>query len=285
MVSITQKNRSCVLLLLSLTQSILPPLPLFFFTLITVSVWPALALAALRTPKVVTPPVGAQGERSSTTTQSSNYFSLTAVTPSSSPRDVLITSTTASTKAGSPQFGKKAYLGPDSPQCRSISHSLKQISRLLPHSCKHLTLSHKKNLQLPLSKTSLYPASLEKHQPAKSLFSPSNPTVLPNRPLPPASTSSSPMTFLSLISKTSPPPPPVKISPVPLLKASPSPPEETRPRPPPPQSLPHTTGPLFEHQPFIVSWNIPDLVCNRYKISLDTSPFKGVATPAKVRNI
>uniref|UniRef100_A0A4W6BRK2 Hyaluronidase n=1 Tax=Lates calcarifer TaxID=8187 RepID=A0A4W6BRK2_LATCA len=84
------------------------------------------------------------------------------------------------------------------------------------------------------------------------------------------------MTFLSLISKTSPPPPPVKISPVPLLKASPSPPEETRPRPPPPQSLPHTTGPLFEHQPFIVSWNIPDLVCNRYKISLDTSPFKGV---------
>ncbi|AWO98026.1 putative hyaluronidase PH-20-like [Scophthalmus maximus] len=30
------------------------------------------------------------------------------------------------------------------------------------------------------------------------------------------------------------------------------------------------------------SWNIPDLVCNRYNISLDTSPFKGVATPAKV---
>ncbi|KAK9525657.1 hypothetical protein VZT92_016342 [Zoarces viviparus] len=52
------------------------------------------------------------------------------------------------------------------------------------------------------------------------------------------------------------------------------------PRPPPP--LPHTTAPLFEHQPFIVSWNIPDLVCNRHNISLDTSPFKGVATPAKV---
>ncbi|XP_045928612.1 hyaluronidase PH-20-like [Micropterus dolomieu] len=49
-----------------------------------------------------------------------------------------------------------------------------------------------------------------------------------------------------------------------------------------PPSLPHTTGPLFEHQPFFVSWNIPDLVCNRYNISLDTSPFKGVATPAKV---
>ncbi|TKS90890.1 Hyaluronidase PH-20 [Collichthys lucidus] len=41
-------------------------------------------------------------------------------------------------------------------------------------------------------------------------------------------------------------------------------------------------GPLFERQPFIVSWNIPKLVCNRYNISLDTSPFKGVATPAKV---
>ncbi|XP_076010537.1 hyaluronidase-5-like [Genypterus blacodes] len=51
---------------------------------------------------------------------------------------------------------------------------------------------------------------------------------------------------------------------------------------PPPPSLPHTAAPLFEDQPFIVSWNIPDLVCNRYNISLDTSPFKGVATPAKV---
>uniref|UniRef100_A0A8C9YDH9 Hyaluronidase n=1 Tax=Sander lucioperca TaxID=283035 RepID=A0A8C9YDH9_SANLU len=53
------------------------------------------------------------------------------------------------------------------------------------------------------------------------------------------------------------------------------------PLPPPP--LPHTTGPMFEHQPFIVSWNIPDLVCNRFNITLDSSPFKGVATPAKVR--
>ncbi|CAB1419004.1 unnamed protein product [Pleuronectes platessa] len=42
------------------------------------------------------------------------------------------------------------------------------------------------------------------------------------------------------------------------------------------------SGPLFKHQPFTVSWNIPDLVCNRYNISLDTSAFKGVATPAKV---
>uniref|UniRef100_A0A3P9BWC5 Hyaluronidase n=1 Tax=Maylandia zebra TaxID=106582 RepID=A0A3P9BWC5_9CICH len=49
-----------------------------------------------------------------------------------------------------------------------------------------------------------------------------------------------------------------------------------------PAHLPHTVGPLFEHQPFIVTWNIPDLVCKRYNISLDTSAFKGVATPAKV---
>ncbi|XP_028274870.1 hyaluronidase-5-like [Parambassis ranga] len=46
--------------------------------------------------------------------------------------------------------------------------------------------------------------------------------------------------------------------------------------------LPDTTTPLFEHQPFFVTWNIPDLVCNRYNISLDTSAFKGVANPAKV---
>ncbi|CAG5927613.1 unnamed protein product [Menidia menidia] len=49
-----------------------------------------------------------------------------------------------------------------------------------------------------------------------------------------------------------------------------------------PHIPPHTAGPLFEHQPFIVTWNIPSLVCNRHNISLDTSPFKGVATPAKV---
>uniref|UniRef100_A0A3Q1EUW8 Hyaluronidase n=1 Tax=Acanthochromis polyacanthus TaxID=80966 RepID=A0A3Q1EUW8_9TELE len=49
-----------------------------------------------------------------------------------------------------------------------------------------------------------------------------------------------------------------------------------------PPSLQHTTDPLFEHQPFTVTWNIPDVVCKKFNISLDTSPFKGVATPAKV---
>ncbi|XP_060886405.1 hyaluronidase-5-like [Labrus mixtus] len=41
-------------------------------------------------------------------------------------------------------------------------------------------------------------------------------------------------------------------------------------------------SPLFEHQPFFVTWNIPDHVCRRHNISLDTSPFHGVTTPAKV---
>ncbi|XP_046907236.1 hyaluronidase PH-20-like [Hypomesus transpacificus] len=58
-----------------------------------------------------------------------------------------------------------------------------------------------------------------------------------------------------------------------LLEAStPSSPASTTPAAPP----------LFERQPFIVSWNIPELVCNRYNVTLDSSPFKGVATPAKV---
>uniref|UniRef100_UPI0037E8349A hyaluronidase-1-like n=1 Tax=Semicossyphus pulcher TaxID=241346 RepID=UPI0037E8349A len=52
--------------------------------------------------------------------------------------------------------------------------------------------------------------------------------------------------------------------------------------PPPPPPLPDTTSPLFEHQPFFVTWNIPDHVCKRHDISLDTSPFQAVTTPAKV---
>ncbi|XP_071359029.1 hyaluronidase PH-20-like isoform X2 [Trachinotus anak] len=341
MVSVTQKSGSFVLLLLSLTPSILPPLP-FFFTVITASVWPALALAALRTPKAVTPPVGdtnkstlvlpatisnaftySEIKTSSTSKLSSNYFSLATITTSSarlmsststvsvslfdqtSPRDVLRTSPTASTKAVSPWFGKKASLSPCSPHCRPVPHCLlrplKQNSRLPPHPCKRLTLSLKtmeppshKNLQSPLSKMSLNPVSSKKvPEPQSPLLSTSNST-LPRKGLPPsnppnkrlsaASASSSLTTFSSLMSKTS-PPPLAKISPIPLLKTSPPPSEGTsfrQPGLPPLRSLPHTTGPLFEHQPFIVSWNIPDLVCNRYNIFLDTSPFKGVATPAKV---
>ncbi|KAG7222171.1 hypothetical protein INR49_016569 [Caranx melampygus] len=102
------------------------------------------------------------------------------------------------------------------------------------------------------------------------------PSNSPNKQFPLVSTLS------SLISKTL-PPPLAKVSPIPLQKTLPHLSKETSFRTPPwAGSLPHTAGPLFEHQPFIVSWNIPDLVCNRCNISLDTSPFKGVATPAKV---
>ncbi|XP_014008507.1 hyaluronidase PH-20-like [Salmo salar] len=63
----------------------------------------------------------------------------------------------------------------------------------------------------------------------------------------------------------------------PLPKTSTPHPPKTSPHP-----LPHTAPPLFDREPFIVTWNIPKLVCNRYNISLDTSPYRGVATPAKV---
>lgn len=47
-------------------------------------------------------------------------------------------------------------------------------------------------------------------------------------------------------------------------------------------ALPSTAPPLLDRHPFIVTWNIPVLVCNRYNISLNTSPFHGVSNPAKV---
>ncbi|XP_072529549.1 hyaluronidase PH-20-like [Salminus brasiliensis] len=46
--------------------------------------------------------------------------------------------------------------------------------------------------------------------------------------------------------------------------------------------MPSTAPPLFNGHPFVVTWNIPDLVCKRHNISLDTSPFHGVSNPAKV---
>lgn len=214
--------------------------------------------------------------------------------------DLLITSSTASTKTVFVQLGKKASLSPGPVQCLSISgHTLQplklkkknpNIPRSLPHPCKCLTPFFKtmvpplqNKLPSPRSKMCLYPASPYPAKPHKFTNKPllkklafSSQTASPS---PPAA-------FFSLTSKTS-PPPFAKISHIPILKTPPSPPGATsshQPRlPPPPPPLPHTIGPLFEHQPFIVSWNIPDLVCNRLNISLDTSPFKGVATPAKVR--
>ncbi|KAL2102714.1 hypothetical protein ACEWY4_001882 [Coilia grayii] len=45
---------------------------------------------------------------------------------------------------------------------------------------------------------------------------------------------------------------------------------------------PPTEPPIFDGEPFIVSWNIPNLTCNRYNITLNTSPYRGVSNPAKV---
>uniref|UniRef100_A0A3P8TNT3 Hyaluronidase n=1 Tax=Amphiprion percula TaxID=161767 RepID=A0A3P8TNT3_AMPPE len=205
-----------------------------------------------------------------------------------SPEDVLITSPTASTKVR--HFGKKSSLSQDSSHC-SVLQPFNQISRLLPHTCKHSTHKSRgsslhKTLQSLLSEISLHPLQTAKPPSSPTSLFPLSDSTLPpassqnaSHKLPsPLSTSSSP-TFI-----TSPPPPP-KPSPVPLPKRSPSPPEATpshQPGPLLPPSLQHATDPLFEHQPFTVTWNIPDLVCNKYNISLDTSPFKGVATPAKV---
>ncbi|XP_033471107.2 hyaluronidase PH-20-like [Epinephelus lanceolatus] len=202
-----------------------------------------------------------------------------------SPRDLPISSPLAATKTVSCQFGKKTSQSTD-PVCHPVSHiplkPLKlfpNIPKLLPHSCKHLT-SPLKTLKLLLHKERipLYPRSPEKcplH--TAKLFPPSLPKSLPSPP-PPQTTSPK---LLSPVSTS----PLSRVFLPPLPKTLPSPPEAAASRRPgllPPPPLPDTTGPLFEHQPFIVSWNIPDMVCKRYNISLDTSPFKGVATPAKV---
>ncbi|XP_042260006.1 hyaluronidase PH-20-like [Thunnus maccoyii] len=312
MVSVTRKSRSCVLLYLSLISSILAPLPLAIFPAFTVSVSPVFSLSVLRTTKATPPPVINPNmsiisetfttpsilKSSTPTITSTSLFNQTSTT------DLLTTSPTASTKSFFLQLGKKYSLSSGPVQCSFISglRTLKffspNIPKLLPHLCKCLTTSFKtmvpplhKKLPSPWSKMCLYPASLYPAKPYKftntsllhkKLSSPSQ-TASPSPP----TTSLSPAAFLSLTPKTS-PPPFAKVAHIPILKSLPLPPESTsshKPRlrpPPPPPPLPHTTGPLFEHQPFIVSWNIPDLVCNRHNISLDTSPFKGVATPAKV---
>uniref|UniRef100_A0A3P8TTN8 Hyaluronidase n=1 Tax=Amphiprion percula TaxID=161767 RepID=A0A3P8TTN8_AMPPE len=183
-----------------------------------------------------------------------------------SPEDVLITSPTASTKVR--HFGKKSSLSQDSSHC-SVLQPFNQISRLLPHTCKHSTHKSRgsslhKTLQSLLSEISLHPLQTAKPPSSPTSLFPLSDSTLPpassqnaSHKLPsPLSTSSSP-TFI-----TSPPPPP-KPSPVPLPKRSPSPPEATpshQPGPLLPPSLQHATDPLFEHQPFTVTWNIPDLV-------------------------
>uniref|UniRef100_A0A8C9TYX3 Hyaluronidase n=1 Tax=Scleropages formosus TaxID=113540 RepID=A0A8C9TYX3_SCLFO len=45
---------------------------------------------------------------------------------------------------------------------------------------------------------------------------------------------------------------------------------------------PPTASPLFHGYPFVVIWNMPTPVCKIHNITLDTSPFQAVTTPASV---
>ncbi|XP_056281221.1 hyaluronidase PH-20-like isoform X4 [Pseudoliparis swirei] len=272
MVSVTENNRSCVLLRV--------------LSALTIVFWPVLSVSCLTTPNAFTPPVG--NSNISTiylTTPAILKPSTSALSPTSSPQ----ASTTTPSKSMSATSTMSHF--DQTSQRELLISSL--LSYLPPRPCKDLTpplktrgphlhrnrchLSKMTSGKSPLHTARLpFPPPNSTSIPQSLPSSPLPQTALPKRPSP-LPTSSISTAFLPLTSKTSPP--------IPLPETSQSPPEAAAsrpsgPRPPPP--LPHTTGPLFEHQPFIVSWNIPDLVCNRYNISLDTSPFKGVATPAKV---
>ncbi|KAK5849309.1 hypothetical protein PBY51_008959 [Eleginops maclovinus] len=130
-------------------------------------------------------------------------------------------------------------------------------------------MTHVCSVKLPLHTAELFPLSNSSH-----------PTSSPSSPPPQSSSTQLSSSASLLVSAQTSPPPLSKTSPKTLTSQHTASSRRTKPLLPLP--LPHTTVPLFKHQPFIVSWNIPDLVCNRYNVSLDTSPFKGVATPAKV---
>lgn len=154
----------------------------------------------------------------------------------------------------------------------------------------NLTYSNIRNFVLPSNKDTLtdtHPTSLSKNIFRTLLnvtkFTLSSTSAFPEhsfsnsstKKLSYASTSHPVNKVFSFISETSP-------SSTPPLKTSSTTKKNRSRQVRPSQPLPQTTPPLFDHQPFIVSWNIPDLVCKKYNVSLDTSPFKGVATPAKV---
>ncbi len=260
MVSVTQKSRGCVLLLLFFHPSVCPPLPVLALPALSVSVWSVLSSAVF---------IASVGNTNISTT--SNTFTISAILKSSTTNPT--SSFKASFRALNPDKSMSATSTislshlvvtktPSHLPCQSLKQIYLNIS-LLPYS-KHLALSFK-TVAPPLHEK--LPCHLSKMTQAHKLPSDVSTSCLP------------------LTSKTS-PPPLAKAFLNPLPKSSPFPPKPAAShqlRPPPPPSLLHTRGPLFDNQPFIVSWNIPDLVCNRYNISLDTSAFKGVATPAKVR--
>ncbi|KAK5896134.1 hypothetical protein CgunFtcFv8_009768 [Champsocephalus gunnari] len=238
---VTQRSRRCVMLLLSLTPSIFPPLPISFLPALTLSAWPALSLSVTAS----TLPVG-------NTSIISNALPTPAITSTISPTYIHLFDQTSPRKSIISSDNLLANKAPlyENPQCNSSKVTAVSSDKLPLHTAEHPTSS------------------------------PSSPLSQSSSTQHPSTVSTSFLSASFFTTQTSPPP---------FAKTSPkiltSPPEaassrRTKPLLPPP--LPHTTVPLFQHQPFIVSWNIPDRVCKRYNISMDTSPFKGMATPAKV---
>ncbi|XP_058481713.1 hyaluronidase PH-20-like [Solea solea] len=187
-----------------------------------------------------------------------------------------------STSAAMPLTDQTPHRAAHQTSTKSVSHpvshacllqQIKHFPKSRPDLCKHLTLKTvasppQKHLRSHLSKAPLPPHSAKPPKPRSATSS----LLSKHSPLSNSSLELLTSSFLKTVE--------TKPSPVPLLKPST---DRTSARQPGLlQSLPQTVAPLFEHHPFIVTWNIPDLVCNKYNISLDTSLFKGVATPAKV---
>lgn len=319
MVSVAQSSRRCVLLLLFRTRSIFP---ISFFTLalaaLTAPKTVALPAADINKSILILPATIStlSVEKSSSVSQSYSTFSSPARTPqtlsklpfktdSNAKSSTLDVANLPITSKNIHLFGKEVSPSPYSGHCCHTFfypvQPLKLISWLPSNPCKHLNLSHKatapfshKHSQSPHTKSCLYPLStgkvhlqLAKTSKTQSPLPPASLSPLSNSTSPqsalkkrlaplPVSPLSAALTFKTTLPALS------KTSPLLPYNTTSSSPEATTPRLAP-AHLPHTVGPLFEHQPFIVTWNIPDLVCKRYNVSLDTSAFKGVATPAKVR--
>lgn len=285
MVSVTQKSRTRV--------SALPAL--------TISLWPFLSLTVLATPLANTNV--SKACTGSTAAVNPTTYSKVSIPNQHSPKPLLLsdqTSSRTSSRSAAAKAGYRLFDKEVSPggliHCQAIKHASSNGSSLLPRPCRCLTLALKaqgphpgiKLLQCLLSRRT---SKKGRFRIAKLTFnsssnwlpkSTSRPQNASQQPSSPALTRPTALLPLTL-TKTS-PPALGKASPVPFPDPSAPPPEaSSRPGPPPPPRRPPSTPPLFEHQPFIVSWNIPDLACNRLNVSLDTSAFKGVATPAKVK--
>ncbi|CAJ1054935.1 hyaluronidase PH-20-like [Xyrichtys novacula] len=261
MVSVTRRS-SCLLLLLTINLSVYPPLLIFIL------IRPAVSISVQTSPKVETTTVN---------NTNSSIFSNIGATPT-----ILISSTSTSSSISSHESTLASSTMSDmdqtSPRDLFISSPLTPSKTFKSSESGNPVRSLQK---CHLSKRTLYPTSFKKCQPHTTKVFPSSnstffPKSLPSYPstqnasneLPSLqSTLSSPNAILPLTPKTW----PLfiaKPSPIPIPNLT-SPPETAalyQPGSlPPPPSLPDTTSPLFEHQPFFVTWNIPDRV---YRLGL-----------------